>query len=66
MTIQVTWLSHSAFQLTIGEHKILIDPFLTGNPLASASPDQVEADFIVLSHGHGDHVGVTGCAANRG
>jgi L-ascorbate metabolism protein UlaG (beta-lactamase superfamily) len=65
MTIQVTWLSHSAFQLTIGEHKILIDPFLTGNPLASASPDQIEADFILLSHGHGDHVGDTAAIAKR-
>lgn len=57
MSIQVTWLSHSAFELVIEEHKILIDPFLTGNPLATVRPDRVEADFILLSHGHGDHVG---------
>jgi L-ascorbate metabolism protein UlaG (beta-lactamase superfamily) len=65
MTIQVTWLSHSAFQLTIGEHHILIDPFLTGNPLATVSPDRLEADFILLSHGHGDHVGDAPAIAKR-
>jgi L-ascorbate metabolism protein UlaG (beta-lactamase superfamily) len=65
MTIQVKWLSHSAFQLTIGEHHILIDPFLTGNPLATIPPDELAADFILLSHGHGDHVGDTPAIAKR-
>ena len=65
MTIQVTWLSHSGFQITIGEHKVLIDPFLTGNPLATVTPEQVEANFIILSHGHGDHVGDAAAIANR-
>ncbi|NDJ76196.1 MAG: metal-dependent hydrolase [Chloroflexi bacterium] len=65
MTIQVTWLSHSGFQVQIGDHKLLIDPFLTGNPLATASPDTIEADFILLSHGHGDHVGDTPAIAKR-
>jgi L-ascorbate metabolism protein UlaG (beta-lactamase superfamily) len=65
MTIQVKWLSHSAFQLTIGEHQILIDPYLTGNPLATVSPDDLAADFILLSHGHGDHVGDTPAIAKR-
>ena len=65
MTIQVTWLSHSGFQMTIGDHKILIDPFLTGNPLATVTSEQVDADFIILSHGHGDHVGDAAAIANR-
>ncbi len=65
MAIHVTWLGHSGFQIAIGEHKILIDPFLTNNPLATVTPEQVEADFIVLSHGHGDHVGDTAAIANR-
>lgn len=65
MAIQVTWLSHSAFQIVIGEHRILIDPFLSGNPLAAASADDIEADFILLSHGHGDHVGDTPAIAKR-
>lgn len=65
MTIQITWLSHSAFHLAIEGHKILIDPFLTGNPLAVASADEIEADFILLSHAHGDHVGDTVTIAKR-
>jgi L-ascorbate metabolism protein UlaG (beta-lactamase superfamily) len=65
MAIQVTWLSHSTFQLTVGGHKVLLDPFLTGNPLATINPQQIEADFIVLSHGHGDHVGDTAAIAKR-
>jgi L-ascorbate metabolism protein UlaG (beta-lactamase superfamily) len=65
MAIQVTWLGHSAFQLNISGHKVLIDPFLTGNPLATLKPDQVEADFILVSHGHGDHIGDTIDIAKR-
>lgn len=65
MTITLTWLGHSAFHLKIGEHNILIDPFLTGNPLAPVSPDELPADFILLSHGHGDHVGDTVAIARR-
>ncbi len=65
MSIQLTWLGHSGFQITIGKYKVLIDPFLTGNPLATVTPEQLEADFIILSHGHGDHVGDTASIANR-
>jgi L-ascorbate metabolism protein UlaG (beta-lactamase superfamily) len=46
-------------------HKVLIDPFLTGNPAASTTADKVEADFILVSHGHGDHVGDAIAIANR-
>jgi L-ascorbate metabolism protein UlaG (beta-lactamase superfamily) len=62
---KVTWFGHAAFGLEIGAHKVLIDPFFTGNPLASTSSDEVEADFILVSHGHGDHVGDTVAIAQR-
>lgn len=65
MGTKITWLGHSAFQLETGDHTILIDPFLTGNPLAPVSADDLEADFILLSHGHGDHVGDTVAIAKR-
>lgn len=65
MAIQVTWLGHSAFTLAIGDHTIVIDPFLSGNPLAAADPDSIDADFILLSHAHGDHVGDTVDIARR-
>ena len=65
MAIQVTWLGHSAFLLVIGDHKVLIDPFLTGNPLATVKPEDLNVDFILLSHGHGDHVGDGPAIARR-
>lgn len=65
MDISITWLGHSAFHLTIGEHNILIDPYITGNPLAPVSADDLPADFILLSHGHDDHVGDTLDIARR-
>jgi len=65
MTIKLTWLGHAAYSLKVGEHKVLIDPFLTGNPQATVAADDVQADFILVSHGHGDHVGDTIAIARR-
>lgn len=65
MSIKVTWLGHSAFAVNIDGHPTLFDPFLTGNPLAAASADELEAEMILLSHGHGDHVGDTVGIAQR-
>jgi L-ascorbate metabolism protein UlaG (beta-lactamase superfamily) len=45
--------------------QVLIDPFLTGNPAAAAKADDVQADFILVSHGHGDHLGDTVAIAKR-
>lgn len=57
MKIKTTWYGHSCIGLETGEHRLLIDPFLSDNPLAAASPDQVDPTAILISHGHGDHVG---------
>ncbi len=65
MTVKLTWLGHSAFALDIDGHPVLIDPFLTGNPLAAAEPGAVAAEYILLSHGHGDHLGDTVSIARR-
>jgi L-ascorbate metabolism protein UlaG (beta-lactamase superfamily) len=62
---KVTWLGHAAFSLEVNGHKVLIDPFLTDNPAASVTAEEVEADFILVSHGHGDHVGDTVPIAQR-
>jgi len=65
MTINVTWYSHACFLIDTGAGKLLTDPFLTGNPLACVTPEDVEADYILVSHGHGDHVGDTVAIAKR-
>ena len=65
MSIKVTWLGHAALALDIDGQHLLVDPFLTGNPAAKATPDSLPADFILVSHGHGDHVGDTAAIAKR-
>ena len=59
MTTKFTWYGHATLGLETDGQKLLIDPFFSGNPAASASADEVEANFILVSHGHGDHVGDT-------
>ena len=51
------YYGHSAFLLDDGKCKLLFDPFLTGNPLASKKADKVEADYVLVTHAHGDHIG---------
>jgi L-ascorbate metabolism protein UlaG (beta-lactamase superfamily) len=65
MSVEYTYIGHGCHLLNINGTKILIDPFLTGNPSTDLSPDKVEADVIVISHGHGDHVGDTVAIAQR-
>src|SRR6476620_4325143 len=65
MTTRVTWLGHSALSIQTAGNTILIDPFLTDNPAATAKADEVRADFILISHGHGDHVGDAVAIAKR-
>lgn len=54
--MKVTWLGHAAF-LVEGRDRILIDPFLTGNPKAAITPDKVDCDIVCVTHGHSDHLG---------
>ena len=63
--MEIRFLGHAAFQLTHDGVTVLIDPFLTGNPKGAASADEVAADAILTSHGHGDHVGDTVAIAKR-
>ena len=55
--MNIRWLGHAAFELTADGTTVLVDPFLTGNPKAAASADDLSADAILLTHGHGDHYG---------
>lgn len=58
--MKLRYFSHSAFQITTNKGiKILIDPFLDGNPTSPVNSDQVDAEYIILTHGHADHFGDT-------
>jgi L-ascorbate metabolism protein UlaG (beta-lactamase superfamily) len=63
--MDIRFLGHAAFALEHDGKTVLIDPFLTGNPKAAASADEVAADAILLTHGHGDHYGDTVAIAKR-
>ena len=56
--MKLKYFSHSAFQITTESGKIiLIDPFITGNPTATLKTEDINADYIILTHAHGDHIG---------
>jgi len=65
MATRIRWLGHACLHLETDGINVLIDPFLTGNPAAAIKADQAQADFILVSHGHGDHVGDTIAIAKR-
>lgn len=62
---RLTWYGHATLGLETDAFKLLIDPFFTGNPSASTTAEKVAADFILVSHGHGDHIGDTVAIAQR-
>jgi L-ascorbate metabolism protein UlaG (beta-lactamase superfamily) len=57
MAVEVTWYGHACFSIVGGGATLLTDPFLTGNPLAAVKADEVSADYVLVSHAHGDHLG---------
>ena len=65
MSTRVRFLGHAALQFQCDGRSVLIDPFLTGNPKAAIKADEVDADLILISHGHGDHVGDSIAIAKR-
>jgi L-ascorbate metabolism protein UlaG (beta-lactamase superfamily) len=63
--MDIRFLGHSAFEFTHDSTRVLIDPFLTGNPKAAAKAEDLEPNVILLTHGHGDHYGDTVAIAKR-
>jgi len=66
MSLTLTYYGHSTLAINADGTKLVIDPFLApNNPLSPASADQLEADFILISHGHGDHIADAVALAKR-
>lgn len=65
MSFKLTWYGHAALGMQTAGKTILVDPFFKGNPAASTTADKVPADYILISHGHGDHVGDSVSIARR-
>ena len=65
MSIQITWFGHATWQIQAPPHWIIVDPFFDENPVCEKSADKVECDYILLTHGHFDHVADTVSIAKR-
>ena len=65
MATQLTWLGHGTWAIKTGEHQIILDPFLDESPTAPIKAGDVAADFILISHGHFDHVSDVAPIAKR-
>jgi L-ascorbate metabolism protein UlaG (beta-lactamase superfamily) len=65
MGLTYTFHGHACFTLEADGATLLFDPFLTGNPSAQVTPDDLAADFILLSHGHFDHLPDAAAIAQR-
>jgi L-ascorbate metabolism protein UlaG (beta-lactamase superfamily) len=63
--MEVRFLGHACFELSDGDTTLLIDPFLSGNPKAAINAADAAATTILLTHGHGDHIGDTVAIAKR-
>ena len=59
MSLTITFLGHSGFIFDDGKHRLVVDPFLTGNELAKHDPKQIDCQTLALTHGHEDHFGDT-------
>lgn len=55
--VQITFHGHNVFEVEGGGKRLIIDPFITGNGLAKIKQEDVQVDYVLLTHGHGDHVG---------
>ncbi len=62
--MKIEFLGHSCFLLE-GSKKVLFDPYLSGNPLAAKKTEEIQVDYILVSHGHGDHLGDTIAIAKK-
>jgi L-ascorbate metabolism protein UlaG (beta-lactamase superfamily) len=65
MAVQLTWLGHATWLVESDKHRLIIDPFLTENPVATYPASDVDVEFVLLTHGHFDHVADAASIAKR-
>src|SRR3954466_5307897 len=65
MAVEIRFLGHAAVEITSGDTRLLVDPFITGNPKAAVEASELEPTHILLTHGHPDHYGDTVEIAKR-
>ncbi len=65
MATELQWLGHGSWSIQVGDHVVLLDPFLNDSPTAPIKADDVTANTILVSHGHFDHVADVAAIANR-
>ena len=65
MAVEIRFLGHAAVEITSGDTRLLVDPFITGNPKAAVEASELEPTHILLTHGHQDHYGDTVEIAKR-
>ncbi|PZA08788.1 MULTISPECIES: metal-dependent hydrolase [unclassified Meiothermus] len=64
--LELRYLGHSAVYLSDGTTRIVVDPFLSGNPTASLKAEELEVDYVLVTHAHGDHWGDSLALAQKG
>jgi L-ascorbate metabolism protein UlaG (beta-lactamase superfamily) len=65
MSVTYTWYGHGTSGLDMDGIKVVVDPYFDDNPAATVKADEVEADYILITHGHGDHVADAASIAKR-
>jgi L-ascorbate metabolism protein UlaG (beta-lactamase superfamily) len=65
MSTIITWFGHATIGVKTNNQYLIIDPYFSDNPATEVDPSQLKPDFILISHGHGDHVGDAVAIAKR-
>ncbi len=65
MATSIKWLGHYSFEIKTGDLTVLVDPFVNDNPVATVTAEELQADYILVTHGHADHVADVASIANR-
>ena len=65
MARALTWHGHATWQIQSGSHSLIVDPFFNDNPSSTIKADHVDCQFLLLTHGHFDHIADAAAIAKR-